>query len=181
MGNRGRLIDKKGNLCRPFEHNGWICCATKWGNRRVPLWEPEHYTPLFFLDEAVAMVAGHRPCALCRREAYVQFKKAWPGNAAALATEINRKLHKERVHPGTKEQIRHTAEFDDLPSGTFVAMDDEAWLVRDSSLARYARCCYDKWVPRPSGRAVVLTPPSIVEALKAGYSPDIHPSAGVNP
>ena len=181
MGNRGRLIDKKGNLCRPFEHNGWIICATKWGNRRVPLWEPGHYTPLFFLDEAVAMAAGHRPCALCRREAYVQFKKAWPGNAAASAKEINQKLHKERVAPVSKKQITHAAEFNGLPKGTLVALDGEAWLVSGSFLARYTPSGYDERMPRPSGCAVVLTPPSTVEALKAGYSPDIHPSSGVDP
>ncbi len=181
MGNRGCLIDNHGNLCKAFEHDGWIICATKWRDRCIPLWKPKHYTPLFFLDEAVAMAAGHRPCALCRRQAYIQFKKAWPGNAAALADEINQKLHKERVAPANKKQITHAAEFNGLPKGTFVAVHGEAWLVRGSLLARYTPSGYDEWMPRPPGCAVVLTPASTVEALRAGYSPDIHPSAQVHP
>ena len=177
MGNRGCLIDNAGKLIKPFGHDGWIICDTEWPGPKVPLWKPGRYTPLFFLDEAVAMAAGHRPCHRCRKEAYVQFKEAWPGNAAASAKEINQKLHKERVNPVSKMQIPHPAEFNGLPKGTFVALDGEAWLVRGSFLARYTPSGYDEWMRRPSGCAVVLTPPSTVEALKAGYSPDIHPSA----
>lgn len=159
MGNRGILADKDGRLRRLWKHKGWICCVTKLGNGLVPPKKPFLWTPLFFLDEAVALAAGHRPCAWCRKDDYDRFAEAWPAKAPVLAKKIDETLHKERVDPVCKEQLRHTAEFDGLPSGTFVALNGEAWLVRDTSLARYTPSGYDECVPKPSGSAVVLTPP----------------------
>ncbi len=180
MGNRGILHDGSGRLGhKRWKHNHWVSCVTKRGNRRVPLMEPGHYTPLFFLDEAVALAAGHRPCARCRYEASRRFAEAWLGNARLSTKEMDRILHDGRVDPVSRGQRTHTAAFDDLPRGTFVGQDGEAWLVLDSSLARYTPSGYDECVRKPSGSAVVLTPAAAVAALAGGYSPVIHPSAGV--
>src|SRR5882757_4950405 len=150
-GNRGCLHDEHGQIRR--RHNGrrWIACRLEFrGWLRRPLLQPGRFTELFFLDEATAFAAGHRPCALCRREDYVRFVARWrglhPGQEGADA--IDAQLHAERVAPGTRAQLRHEARLASLPDGTFVLLDSEAHLVLGSSLLRWTTAGYAGSTPR---------------------------------
>jgi hypothetical protein len=183
-GNRGCLHDDGGRIRRRFAGRRWIACRLLFrGRRREPLLQPGRYTELFFLDEATAFAAGHRPCAECRRADYEALGAIWrelhPGHAGADA--IDRRLHAERVEPATRSQRRHQAEIAALPDGTFVLRDREPWLVLGSELLRWSPAGYTDRTPRPPrGRAELLTPPSLVEVLRRDWQPLVpvlHPSA----
>ena len=129
-GNRGCLHDEQGEIRRRWATKRWIACRLEFrGWHREPLMQPGKFTELFFLDEATAFAAGHRPCALCRREDYVRFGELWgelhPGDVGADA--IDAQLHEERIDGRT--QRLHEAELGELPDGAFVLVDDEPWLV----------------------------------------------------
>jgi len=183
-GNRGCLHDAEGRIRRRYAGRRWIACRLEFrGWRRSPLLQPGRFTELFFLDEATAFAAGHRPCALCRREDYTRFGDLWsrihPGQAGADA--IDEQLHDERLQ-GAGEQRLHDAQFDGLPDGAFVLFEGSPWLVRGSELLRWTPGGYTARRARPSdGAARVLTPPSLTAVLRAGWEgavPFLHPSAG---
>ena len=138
-GNRGCLHDETGNIRRRYNGKRWISCRLRFrGWHRAPLMQPGRFTELFFLDEATAFAAGHRPCALCRREDYDRFTTMWrrihPGQVGADA--IDAQLHSERVDPTTRSQLLHEARLGDLPDGAFVIHDGEPRLVRGTELLR---------------------------------------------
>src|SRR6476660_2814767 len=129
-GNRGCLHDDAGRIRRRYNGKRWIACRLRFKDwPRAPLLQPGRFTELFFLDEATAFAAGHRPCALCRREDYVSFVEAWRAvhPAARGADEIDDQLHAERVAPGTRAQLHHHARLGELPDGAFVLLDGEPW------------------------------------------------------
>jgi hypothetical protein len=171
-GNRGCLHDDEGRIRRRYAGKLWISCRLEFKQRRRELMQPGRYTELFFLDEATALAAGHRPCAECRREDYNRFLEVWPGERRAPA--INAQLHVERLSG------HRAAQFDDLPDGVFVLRDGGPWLVRGDGLLRWTPPGYDAAVARPAGPAVVVTPPSLVAVLACGWRPTavpfIHPS-----
>ena len=185
-GNRGCLHDEAGRIRRRYNGKRWIACRLRFrGWHRHPLLQPGRFTELFFLDEATAFAAGHRPCALCRREDYNRFVEIWheihPGQTGADA--IDAQLHSERVVPSTRGQRHHDARFDELPDGASVLHDGEPYLVLGPQLLRWTAAGYRDPVSRPSGsRAVLITPPSTVEILRAGWQPVVpllHASTGV--
>ncbi|MGZ6543685.1 MAG: hypothetical protein ACXVEI_00050 [Actinomycetota bacterium] len=183
-GNRGCLHDEAGRIRRRYNGKRWIACRLRFrGWHREPLMQPGRFTELFFLDEAMAFAAGHRPCALCRREDYDRFVDVWrqmhPEQTGADA--IDARLHSERLDPDTHGQRHHEASFDDLPDGTFVLHGREPRLLRGPNLFRWTPSGYAGTTPRPSrARAVLITPPSLVEILRDGWQPVVpllHPSA----
>jgi hypothetical protein len=183
-GNRGCLHDDAGRIRRRYNGKRWIACRLEFrGWRRGRLLQPGRFTELFFLDEATAFAAGHRPCALCRREDYLHFRRLWrelhPDQSRADA--IDAQLHGERVVLATREQRRHRARLDELPDGAFALRDGSPWLVVGSRLARWTPAGYVDAVPRPAAEeAVLLTPPSLAAVLQAGWEPVVpllHPSA----
>src|SRR3989442_10497195 len=104
MGNRGgALHNQKCEIVRPYASRRWITCLLEFKGRRRSVMSPGHYTELFFLDEAVALAAGHRPCAECRRERFNAFRDAWNRSAdpragnSRLADEIDTELHRARI------------------------------------------------------------------------------------
>ena len=178
MGNRGILHDERQMLGgRRWTHKAWICCVTEFRGRKRQVMAPGRYTELFFLDEAVALAAGHRPCFECRREAAKAYAACWGGSPRA--GELDRVLHAERLD-GRRRRI-HIREFADLPDGAFVSRDGAAWLVRAMMMLRYAPGGYDGATERPAGAVEVLTPPATLRTLKAGYAPLLHPSAEAPP
>jgi hypothetical protein len=183
-GNRGCLHDAAGRIRRRFDGRRWIACRLQFrGWHRRPLMQPGRFTELFFLDEATAFAAGHRPCALCRREDYVRLSAIWselhPGQAGADA--IDAQLHVERVAAGTRTKVHRHVPFDHLPDGAFVLRDGAPFLVLGADLLKWTPGGYVARSPRPSRRqALLITPPSLVEVLRAGWEPLVpllHPSA----
>ncbi len=145
--------------------------------------QPGRFTELFFLDEATAFAAGHRPCALCRREDYDRFVAIWGGLHPGQhgADPIDAQLHDERIDPHTREQRRHEASLDELPDGTFLLHRGSPFLVLDTDLLRWTPGGYAERVPRrPRTPVETLTPPSLVAVLRHGWTgalPLLHPSA----
>jgi len=169
-GNRGCLHDAEGRIRRRWATRRWIACRLEFkGWHRAPLMQPGKFTELFFLDEATAFSAGHRPCALCRREDYNRFL-ALVGASGADA--IDERLHEERLRRFHQAPGR-------LPDGAFVLDADEPCLVRGDALLPWKPAGYGP--PRKQRRAALITPPSLVEVLRAGWSgavPLMHPTAG---
>jgi hypothetical protein len=183
MGNRGRLHEGKSgraarDIVRNHQHKTWITCALSFRGRRVAQWEPNRYTPLFFLDEAVALAAGHRPCAECRRNAYNTFKTLWAethGGALPYAKDMDAQLHRER----TEGSGYHSA-WDSLPDGVFVAAHHGPAVVVGDHVAVWDRedNIYRNKLPRPrTGTAPVITPRCTVDVIRAGYQAQIDDSA----
>jgi hypothetical protein len=182
-GNRGCLHDEEGRIRRSHNGKRWITCRLRFrGWHRSPLMQPGRFTELFFLDEATALAAGHRPCALCRREDYNRFAAAWrtmhPDQVGADA--IDTQLHAERmdVRPGRRR--RHVVPLGALPDGAFVVVDSEPWIVLGEHLARWTPTGYAERAGRTARPIETLTPPSLVEVLRGGWEPAVplfHPSA----
>ncbi len=182
-GNRGCLHDDAGRIRRRYAVKRWIACRLEFkGWRRKALLQPGRFTELFFLDEATAFAAGHRPCALCRREDYVRFGEIWselhPGSVGADA--IDEQLHAERLGDDVASRRLHRARLDDLPDGAFVLESGTPWIVAGRELELWTPAGYSERRRRGSGDATLLTPPSLVEVLRAGWDPVVplfHPSA----
>jgi hypothetical protein len=184
-GNRGCLHDASGRIRRRFPTKRWIACRLEFkGWRRGPLLQPGLFTELFFLDEATAFAAGHRPCALCRREDYVRFSEIWRGlhTAQVGADAMDAQLQEERLDPETRERRLHEARLGELPDGALVLLETEPRLVFGGRLLTWTPVGYRAWRPRPrDGKAVAITPPSLIAVLETGWNgavPLLHPSAG---
>lgn len=180
-GNRGRLHEGR-EIVRFHAGTLWITCALRFNERHHEQWQPRHFTWLYFHDEAVALAAGHRPCAECRRADYIAYRDAWAlGLRAATpsASEINRRLHEERIVAGSRRRRFHERGWDALPDGAFVLVDDALpALVLGDELIAWTHSGYGERRARPRrGRATVLTPPASLAALAAGYPVQIDPSA----
>jgi hypothetical protein len=182
-GNRGCLVDGSGDVVRHHRGDLWIICLTSYRGWRHPLTAPRVWTPVFFLDDAAALAAGHRPCGLCRRPDYLAYKGAVL-SPAMPATELNRRLAAERLRPGRgvdrrRDRVTWRADSEQLPDGTVVLLEGRVphLLLDGSSLA----FTFDGWAdrrPRPSGEVEVLTPVTSVRALAGGFQPILHESAG---
>ncbi len=187
MGNRG-IIHYAGTrtlLTRRWQHQAWICCVLSFKGYQHPIMGPSAYTELFFLDEATALAAGHRPCAYCRRSDFNAFKQAWikasrrNAEKPLYAPEIDRTLHRERVNR-KREKLTHLARVEDLPDGVMVVHSGRAVLILGDSVLPWTPSGYREGLPRPSGvKLSVLTPHSTVLAIAAGYVPTVHASASI--
>jgi hypothetical protein len=184
MGNRGLLHDETGRVLRPWRLRRWIACVLEFRGRKRSVMSPGRYTELFFLDEATSLAAGHRPCAECRHADYLAFRDAWragnPETEQTSADGIDAQLHAERLREDGTKRI-HEAALGDLPDGVFVQLPDgaDAWLLRGGLLLAWSPDGYRERRPRPKDITVnVLTPPSTVAAIRAGYAPRVHESAG---
>ncbi|HXS36740.1 MAG TPA: hypothetical protein VN721_08570 [Flavipsychrobacter sp.] len=180
MGNRGLLHNEHQQILRPFKLKAWITCVLEFRGRKRQVMAPGKYTELFFLDEATAFAAGHRPCFECRRDDAMRFKLFWlKGNPEygfdekTPIGEIDKILHKERIN-GKGEKVTYEEAISNIPDGTFILLDDKPFLLANNTLFAYAPLGYGK------GRALlgtkklmVLTPRSIINAFRAGYIPEI--------
>jgi len=180
-GNRGRLHRGR-EIVRFHASDLWIACALEFRGRWSAQWQPRQFTWLYFHDEAVALAAGHRPCAECRRADYNAYRAAWVeglGVAVPSAKEINRQLHGERIVRGSHRRRLHRLPWAGLPDGAFVLIDDAPALVLGDRLCEWTTVGYGDSRPRPArGDAEVITPPSSVAALAAGYPLQIDAGAG---
>ena len=181
MGNRGRLHDAHKQVVRRWAGKAWITCALDFrGRHRDEMMAPDSYTELFFLDEATAYAAGHRPCAECRRADYNRFKAAFgaafpasrPGGAIVAAGQMDAILHAERTAAG-----RARAPAASLPDGAMAAIGGQAFLKLGDALRPWTPGGYDVAHALPGGEVEVLTPPAILALLRAGLPVQVHASA----
>lgn len=197
-GNRGVLHDSQGDIVRPFNNQRWIYCRLDYPHPSHPVMAPGRWTHLFFLDEAVALAAGHRPCALCLNPRYKAFQALWsgvnnpspgaaspsagvpsPAPASPSAAAIDSVLHRQRL-TATRAKRAYLAPLDELPDACFVRLggDPSPCLVIGTALYAWTPAGYRPPRPRPAGLVVeVLTPASTVAALAAGFRPAVHLSA----
>lgn len=176
MGNRGILHDGTRQLGPArWRHRAWVCCLLDFRGRHRAVMTPRRYNELFFLDEAVALAAGHRPCAQCRYQAYRAYCAALQHDGPAAA--LDRRLHDERALPRQAQLKQHRVAADDLPDGAFVLSGDDYALVLGDHLVRYSVQGYQGLIPRVGGQITCLTPPTSLIALAGGYRVGLHPSA----
>ena len=189
-GNRGVLHNANKDILRPFRLKAWITCLLEFKGRKRPVMAPDRWTELFFLDEATAFAAGHRPCFECRRQDATRFKSFWlKGNPEyhfderTSINEIDKILHNERIGRDGKK-ITFTERYANLPNGSFILYEDHPFLAFDELIYKWTPSGYEKGIPIPRlDKITVLTPRSVVNAFRAGYLPQmkdlISPSAVV--
>ncbi|HEY5408537.1 MAG TPA: hypothetical protein VIJ92_15695 [Ginsengibacter sp.] len=180
MGNRGQLHDDTKYIQRPYKLKAWLTCVLQFKERRRKVMSPGLYTELFFLDEATAFSAGHRPCFECRRQDHHRFKMYWlKGNREYGFTEkttikdIDAILHNERInHAGNK--VTYLDNIDNLPRGTFIFINEQPYLITGNYLHHWTAFGYDSKIALPTNHVVVvLTPRSVVNTFSAGYIPQM--------
>ncbi len=182
MGNRGCLHGTGRDLgVSRWRSPLWLCCVLDWKGRRRDPMPPGRWTALFFLDEATALAAGHRPCAYCRRADYSDFTRAWQAardlGRRPLARELDPVLHAERVDRRRRQRTRQVAA-GTLPDGAMIRDAGRVGLYLDGVLRPWSMRGYGAPLPLAAPGAVeLLTPPSIVAAIAAGYRPLLHPTA----
>lgn len=184
MGNRGCLHDEARRIVRPYATKLWITCRLAFKERRRKLMRPGRYTELFFLDEAVALAAGHRPCAECRREDYRRWQEYWSiahGGDRPGAPELDAALQAARIDGKSRRQWTFEASLGDLPDGVVVRSHPDATpqLVLGEQLFSYDPAGWHDPAPRPAPatKVTVLTPRPSVGVLAAGFRPAVHPTA----
>jgi hypothetical protein len=183
-GNRGCLHDDQQRIRRQFQGMRWIICLLAFKGRKRTLMTPGHYTELFFLDEATALAAGHRPCAECQRERFSQFRDLWAmanpelaGTRRPAATVLDLALHEERMATGARGS-RSCMSIEHMPDGVFVTDDERnAYLVLAGRLLHWSPAGYERPTAPLHYPARTLTPASVVRTLAAGYPAGIHDSA----
>jgi hypothetical protein len=181
MGNRGGVLHNSNReIVRPFKSRRWIACLLEFRGRRRIVMSEKRYTELFFLDEAVAFAAGHRPCAECRRERFNAFKEVWRRSkgrdSLPSADEMDLELHPARIGK-RREKVTYEATLESLPAGCFVQLEGLAYLIWDEALLLWTPAGYSEREARPNDLiATVLTPKPIVECFRQGYKPEIHDS-----
>jgi hypothetical protein len=191
---RGMLMGNRGCIHQPDRTLGvsrwrsslWISCVLDFRGWKRDVMPPGRWTALFFLDEATALSAGHRPCGFCREDDHRWFGESWRAAAGLAArpsaAQMNAWLHAERVDSRTRRQRTREAVLGDLPDGAMVRYAGGPALRSGGALVPWS---FDGYGPpaRPAADTPVelLTPPAIVGALRAGYLPLIHPSAGPTP
>jgi hypothetical protein len=136
------------------------------------------WTELFFLDEATSFAAGHRPCFYCRREDAKRFRAAWEqgnGISDVRAKEMDAVLHRERLNHGGKRLHPLPMPLEQLPDGAMVQQGEDSFLILQGKLLLWSPAGYAA-VRHGHADTLLLTPPSTLRALSAGYSPALHPS-----
>jgi hypothetical protein len=186
MGNRGCLHNEHGQLgAARWRHQAWVSCVLEFRGWHREIMTPNRYTELFFTDDAVALAAGHRPCGTCRRADYQRFREAFgrahPGlEAPASPQAMNRTLHADRVNSRTRQQVTYTARLSTLPDGVFFCLPDTdtALVKRAGEVFAWSFTGY-RSVPAPENQTVtVLTPKTIVETIRSGYTPTVFAISG---
>jgi hypothetical protein len=183
MGNRGVLHDDTRRIVRSWQVRRWIACRTAFRGRHRQLLQPHSWTELFFLDEATAFAAGHRPCAECRHADYQRFKAAWTVGVGTPngADQMDAVLHADRLEGRGAHQRKRTywERLGILPDGAFIRLDGSAWLLWGGQLLEWSAGGYRmrRSLPPAPTRVEVLTPRSLVAVLRAGYPLQAHVSA----
>lgn len=179
-GNRGIIHDPgtRTLLTKRWSTPAWLTCLCEFRGWRRKVMGGRSWTELFFLDEATAFAAGHRPCFFCRRDDANRFRAAWEeGNGVAkpLARDIDDVLHRERLDRGKKRLHPLPMPLNELPDGAMVQAGAESYLIAQGRVLQWSPAGYG--AANAIENAMLLTPPSTLRAFGAGYRPVLHPSA----
>lgn len=183
MGNRGILHDDDQTVRKTHAHQNWVSCVLSFNGNKRTLMAPGRYTELFFLDEATALAAGHRPCATCQRDRYRIFTALWaqvhsaPPDGTALPKAIDKALHAARIKRG--EKVTFHADFETLPDGGIVESAGDPYLKWGGKAFAWSLDGYVQVPTVLTGQVTVLTPEPLIAVMQAGYCPEIHPSLPV--
>ena len=180
-GNRGIIHDPatKTLLRRRWTSRAWLTCVCEFRGRRRKVMGGRSWTELFFLDEATAFAAGHRPCFFCRRDDANRFSRAWEdGNGVSnvYAGDIDSVLHRERLDGKAKRLHPLPMRLKQLPDGAMVQAAEASFLIVKGRTLRWSPAGYRE-AQGLIESAMLLTPPSTLRALAAGYRPVLHGSA----
>jgi hypothetical protein len=180
-GNRGIIHDpaSKTLLRKRWSSPAWLTCVCEFRGRRRQVMGGRSWTELFFLDEATAFAAGHRPCFYCRRDDANRFRAAWEegnGVASVLAPEIDAVLHRERLDRGSKRLHPLPMALEKLPDGAMLQAGRESYLIAQGRALQWSFAGYRK-AETAINDAMLLTPPSTLRAFASGYRPLLHQSA----
>jgi hypothetical protein len=177
-GNRG-CLHRGYEIVRPWASHHWLVCALEFKGWHQTQWLPNRLTWLFFHDEAVAFAAGHRPCGLCRRASYNDYRAVLSGLGPKISfDDIDRQLHRERLRPKSRERRLHEAQWSQLPDGTFVLDGGQPAVVSGRELVTWDVTGYGQRRRRPTrGIAQLITPPSTLKVLRAGYPVQLDEAA----
>ena len=180
-GNRGIIHDPATRtlLKKRWSTPAWLTCLCEFRGRRRKVMGERSWTELFFLDEATAFAAGHRPCFFCRREDAMRFQAAWEtvNRVRDLgAPDMDAVLHRERLDKGKKRLHPLPMRLDDLPDGAMVQDGAASFLIARGGAFRWSPGRYSK-TEAPLKQALLLTPPSTLRAFAAGYRVVLHPTA----
>lgn len=187
MGNRGCLHDASGRIKKAWARKAWVTCLLEYKDRHRQIMAPGKYTELFFLDEVTALAAGHRPCGTCQKGRYGAFKQFWlNANGAHLDLKgssiqvIDGFLHQERQASSGGRKMS-LSRLRNLPQGAFIVRQqapETAWLYWGGRLFPWQASGYSRQEPVSGNESVqLLTPESIVRALREGFHPQVHASA----
>jgi hypothetical protein len=180
-GTRGVIHNDMQEITRPYKLKAWLTCKLEFKGRKRKVMSPERYTELFFLDEATAFAAGHRPCCECRRDDFDKFKSLWlAGNPEynfdkkTSIQKIDDVLHGERINKH-KSKVTFEENFHNIPNGTFILYNENPFLVMNNQMFLWTPFGYAKEISLPkTNKLIILTPKSVVNTFNAGYSPQIH-------
>jgi hypothetical protein len=180
MGNRGVIHNEHKEITRAFKHTAWITCVLEFKGKRRTVMTADRWTELFFLDEATAFAAGHRPCFECRREDAKRFKSCWiqgnPLHNFNMSTSIHQLdevIHRERIDHEKKKVLRQRPS-SAIAEGTFIVLNEDPYLFSNRRLHRWTPFGYENSIAVPEASMLtILTPDSIVNAFRAGYVPQI--------
>jgi hypothetical protein len=179
-GNRGIIHDPATKtLTRRWASPAWLTCVCEFRGWRRKVMGGRSWTELFFLDEATALAAGHRPCFFCRRDDAVRFRAAWEaGNGVRnlRARDMDAVLHRERLEGGKKRLHQLPMPLEKLPDGAMVQEGAESYLIAQGRPLLWSPGGYREAQNAPED-AKLLTPPSTLQTLIAGYKPLLHPSS----
>ncbi len=169
MGNRGLLHNDRQQIIRHSQLKRWIYCKLEFKGWHRQVMRPGHYTELFFLDEATALAAGHRPCMECQRDRATEFKRIWNEVNEPVKTlvEMDEVLRRKDDHGEFT-----IAALGALPNGTMVAYEDQFYLVKEGGTYRWSFEGYEK-VDLGKERFRVVTPDPIVKILATGFKIDL--------
>jgi hypothetical protein len=179
-GNRGIIHDPKTKtlLKRRWASRAWLTCVCEFKGRWRDVMGTRSWTELFFLDDATAFAAGHRPCFFCRRDDANRFRRAWEeGNGVSdvRADDIDAVLHRERLDRGRKRLHALPMRLGELPDGAMVQAHEQSFLITQGRALVWSPAGYREARDKIEA-AMMLTPPSTLRAFSAGYRPVLHGS-----
>jgi hypothetical protein len=180
MGNKGCLHNDKKQIVKNVGCHGWVICALQFKGRKRELMAAGTYTELFFMDEATALSAGHRPCGECLRAKYANYKRHWINanfdgpTTVPNITDINKINQKERYYRGTK--VTYSAPMNTLPDGCFIELNSIFYLIYQRRKYLWSFAGYTQKSNLSSDIVTVLTPKTVVNTLANGYEPEYHQS-----